>query len=101
MLIHTARWRTDVLSSQYRVPSSAFLLTRRGQAHHGATSAEAPRPRRLPRLSSRLHFLVGLKANACSCAILARGEKPPGSTQAGQHRGLCLSEPAVPVHGYH
>jgi transposase-like protein len=34
-----------------RVPSSAFLLTRRGQAYHSATSAEAPRPRRLPRLS--------------------------------------------------
>jgi len=53
------------------VPSSAFLLTRKGQAQHAPPSPEAPLPRRLPRLLSRLHCLVGWLASACSCATLA------------------------------
>jgi hypothetical protein len=28
---------------------------------------------------------------------LARGQKPPSRTQAREHRGLCLSQPAMPV----
>ena len=67
----------------------------RGQAHHAPPSAQAPLPRRLPRLSSRLHSLVGWRA--CACASLARGEKPARSTQAHEHRGLRLSQPAVPL----
>src|SRR5260370_9343621 len=35
-------------------PSSAVLLTRRGQAHGAPASAQAPLPRRFPRLSSPL-----------------------------------------------
>jgi hypothetical protein len=58
-------WRLDWF------PDRAFLLTRRGQAHHGATSAQAPLPRRLPGLSSGLHCLVGWGASACACTPLA------------------------------
>jgi copper chaperone CopZ len=83
------------------VPSSAFLLTRRGQAQHAPPSAQAPLPTRLPRLPSRLHCLVGWRASACSCTPLARGEKPAGSTQAREDRGLRLSQPAVPVLRHH
>ena len=79
------------------VPSSAFHLTRRGQAQRAPPSAEAPLPRRLPRLSSRLHWLVVWRTSVCSCTPLAGGQKPPGSTQAREHRGLCLSQPAVRV----
>ena len=53
------------------VPSSAFLLTRRGQAQHTPPSAETPLSRRLPCLSSRLHSLVGWRASASACASLA------------------------------
>jgi IS1 family transposase len=79
------------------VPSSVFLLTSRGQAQHAPPSAQAPLARRLPRLSSRLRSLLDWRASACSCASLARGEKPPGRTQAREDRGLCLSQPAVPL----
>src|SRR5215469_14638885 len=34
--------------------------------HHAPTSPPAPLPRRLPCLSSRLHSLVGCRANACA-----------------------------------
>jgi hypothetical protein len=40
---------------------------------------------RLPRLSSLLHFPVGSRAFASACAPLVRGQKPTGSTQAGEH----------------
>src|SRR5512135_39323 len=50
---------------------------------------------RLPRLSPRLHFLVGCGACASTCAPLARGQKPAGSTQAGEHRRLRLPQPPV------
>ena len=53
------------------VPSSAFHLTRRGRAQRAPPSAEAPLPSRLPRLSSRLHSLVGWRASASACASLA------------------------------
>src|SRR6266487_243581 len=66
------------------VPFSAFLLTRRGQAHDAPSSAQAPLPRRLSRLSSRLHPLVGWRASASACASLARGQKPSRSAQAGE-----------------
>jgi hypothetical protein len=77
--------------------SSAFLLTRRSQAQQAPPSAEAPLPRRLPRLSSRLHSLGRWRASACSCTPLEQGQKPPRSTQASGHRGLCLSQSAVCV----
>lgn len=76
---------------------SALLLTRRGEAPHLAPSAQAPLPRRLPSLSSRLHCLLEWRASACTCATLVRGEKSPRSTQARQHRGLSLSQPAMHV----
>src|SRR5205085_2378220 len=41
------------------VPCSAFLLKRRGQAQQASPSAQTALPRRLPRLSSRLHSLAG------------------------------------------
>jgi hypothetical protein len=81
------------------VPSSTFLLTRKGQAHDAPSSPEAPLPRRWPRLSSRLPCLVGWRA--CACASLARGEKPARSPQAREHRGLRLSQPEVPLLGHH
>src|SRR5213080_559261 len=62
-----------------------------GQAQHASASAQAPLPRRLPRLSTRLHCLVGWRASACSCATLARDEKPAGSPQVREDRGLRLS----------
>jgi hypothetical protein len=77
-------FRTDILSSQYR-----------SQTHHAPTSPEATNPRRLLRLSSRPHSRVGCRASAST--PLARGQKPPGSTQAGQHRGLRLSQPKVSI----
>src|SRR5260221_10138953 len=53
-----ARGLPPALSGEARasllVPSSAFLLTRKGQAHHAPSSAEAPLPRRLPPLSPLL-----------------------------------------------
>jgi hypothetical protein len=47
----------------------------------------APQPRRWPRLSSRLHCLIGCRASPCSAASLAREEKPPWSPQAREHGG--------------
>ncbi len=38
-------------------------------AHYASTSAQAPQPRRLPRLSSRLHSLVGWRASASGCRV--------------------------------
>ena len=49
------------------VPSSTFLLTRKGQAHDAPSSPEAPLPRRWPRLSSRIHCLVEWRA--CGCRV--------------------------------
>jgi hypothetical protein len=49
----------------------------------------------------RLHSLVWRRASACSCAPLARGEKSAGRTQAGEYRGLRLSQPAMPVLRHH
>ena len=60
-----------------------------------STVCSSPLPRRLPCLLSRLPCRVEWRASACFCATLARGQKPAGSTQTGEHRGLCLSQPAV------
>lgn len=84
-------WRRDWF---HRRP---FLLTRKGQAQHAPPCAQAPLPRRLSRLSTRLSCLIGCRASACSCASLARGEKPPGSPQTHRHRGVRLSQPSVRV----
>ena len=65
--------------ASWLVLSSAFLLAGNGQAQHAPPSPEAPMPRRLPRLSTRLHGLVGWRASTCTCAPLARGQKPAGS----------------------
>src|SRR2546421_10281554 len=50
---------------------------------------------------SRLHCLVGWRISTCTCAPLARGEKPSGSTQASEYRRLRLSQPAVRVLRHH
>jgi hypothetical protein len=76
--------------------SSAFPLTSREETYHGATSFQAPLPRRLSGLSPLLHQLVCGGTCSCACAPLVRGEKPPGSSQAREHRGLRLSQPEVP-----
>src|SRR6266567_677253 len=83
--------------ASWLAPSSAFPLTRRDHPLQSPPSPQAANPSGLPSLSSRLHFLVGSRADACICAPLARGQKPTGSTQAGQHRRLRLSQPAVPL----
>jgi hypothetical protein len=80
---------------------SAFPLTRRGQAHHAPPPAEAPHSRRLPRLPPLLRQLVSCGTCTRACASLARGQKPPRSTQAHTHRWLCLSQPAMPVLRHH
>ncbi len=78
------------------VPSRSCPVESRGLgAQQAPPSAEAPLPRRLPGLSSGLRSLVGCRASACSCTPLARGQKPAGSPQAREHRGLCLSQSAV------
>ncbi len=87
----------DEARASVLVLSSAFLLKRKGQAQHALSSAQAPLARRLPGLSSRLRSLLDWRASACSCASLARGEKPPGHTQAREYRGLRLSQSAVHV----
>ena len=79
--------------ASWLVLSSAFLLTGKGQAQHAPPTPEAPMPRRLPSLSTRLLSLVGWGARTCACAPLARGEKPAGSPEADQHRGLRLPQP--------
>jgi hypothetical protein len=76
-------------------PPPTLLLTRRSQAQHTPPSVQAPLPRRLPCLSSRLYCLVEWRASACFCATLARDQKLAGRAQTGEHRGLCLSQPAV------
>jgi hypothetical protein len=63
--------------------------------HHGPTSSQAALPPRLSNLSPRLHPLFGCEASAFPCPTLARGQKPPGSPEAGEYRGLRLSEPQV------
>jgi hypothetical protein len=81
--------------ASWLVPSSAFLLKKRCHSLKSPTSAQAALSRRLPHMSSRLHSLSGCRAGAFACASLARGEKPAGSTQAGEHRGVRLSQSAM------
>jgi hypothetical protein len=75
--------RSGAAVASYLAPSSGFPFTRWGQAQHAPPSAQAPLPRRLPRLSSRLPCLVGRRASACSCRPLARDQKPSGSAPSG------------------
>jgi transposase-like protein/IS1 family transposase len=72
--------------ASWLAPSSAFPLSRCIQTQPSPPSSQATNPSGLPRLSSRLHFLVGSRAAAG--ASLVRGEKPPGSTQADTHEGF-------------
>src|SRR5713101_1966050 len=58
--------------ASWLVPSSAFPLSSCIQTQPCPPSAQAPLARRLPRLSSRLYWLVGWKASDCACASLAR-----------------------------
>jgi hypothetical protein len=69
----------------------------RQATHQAPPSAQAPLPTRLSRLSSCLHSLIGCRANACSCASLARGEKPTESPQTHRHPGVRLLQPSLPV----
>src|SRR5258708_656776 len=71
------------------------------QAHPAPPPPQAALPTRLPGLSPRLHSLANCGASASACAPLARGQKPPGSPEAGEHRGLRLSEPQVPLLRHH
>ena len=64
-------------------------------AHVAPSSAQAAHPRRLSRLSTRSHSLVGPRTSPCSFTPLARGQKPARSTQASQHRGIRLPQPEV------
>jgi IS1 family transposase len=56
---------------------------------------QAPLPRRLPRLSLLQHQRVC--CGPCACAPLVRGQKPARSSQTHRHRGVRLSQPAMPV----
>jgi hypothetical protein len=79
-------------------PSWSCAVQSRGLgAHDAPSSAQAAHPRRLPRLSTCLHWLVGCRTSTCSCAPLVRGEKLPGSSEAYTHRRLRLSQPAVHI----
>jgi hypothetical protein len=83
----------SLLASSWSCP----VESRSEDAHHAPPSAYAPLPRRWPRLSTRLHSLVGWRASASACASLVRGQKPPGSTQTQRHPRLRLSQSAVSV----
>jgi hypothetical protein len=61
---------SEALAS-WLVLSSAFLLAGKGQAQQAPPSAEAPLPRQLPRLSTRLQGLVGWSASTSTSAPLA------------------------------
>ncbi len=49
----------------------------------------------------RLASPPSLGGGPADVASLVRGEKPAGSTQASDHRGLRLSQPKVPVFRHH
>lgn len=70
-------------------------------AHCAPTTAQAPLSTRLPRLSSGLHSRTECRASTSTCTSLVRGQKPAGSSEAHPHRGIRLSEPAVPVLRHH
>jgi hypothetical protein len=72
--------------ASWQAPSPAFPLQSRSCAPHGAPSAQATYPKRLPGLSSRLHALVGWGTSICACAPLARGQKPAESPPLGSTR---------------
>src|SRR5258708_16115668 len=72
-----------------------------GVAHRGPTSPQATLPARLSSLLPRLHSLVKCGATASACAPLARGQKPPRRTEAGEPTSLRLSDPPVPVLRHH
>src|SRR5690348_8781090 len=82
-------WRLDWF---HRGPSSSRV----GAKRTAVQRLLKPRsPRRLPRLSSRLHYLIGWRVGPWVCASLVRGQKPPGSTETDTHRRLRLSLSAV------
>jgi hypothetical protein len=60
------------------VAASVFLLKRRGQGQHAPPSAEAPHPRRLPHLSTRLPCLIGWRAGASGCRVPGARSKADG-----------------------
>ena len=77
--------------------SSSYNMSRRGQGpfpHRFVCVSFSPN---LQCFKPRLHCPVGWRASAYPCARLSRGQKPPGSTQAREHRGLRLSQSAVRV----
>ncbi len=76
-------------------------LHEEGPSTAGSPSAQAPLPRRLPHLSSRLSCFVGCRASVSACTPLVRGQKPQRSPQASEHTGLCLSQPEVPLLRHH
>jgi hypothetical protein len=75
--------------------SSALSLQSRSCAHHGAPSAQATYPRRLPRLPTGLHSLVRCRTRTCSGTPLERGQKPARCPQTHRYPGFRLSQPEV------
>jgi|SRR5579859_7746753 len=85
--------RSDTALSSFLAPSLPSPLASSSEdAHHGSPSSQATLPPRLSCLSPRLHSLFGCEASFPACMLVARGQKPPESTQAGEDRGLRLSE---------
>src|SRR5258708_894419 len=82
-------------------PSLPSPLESSGVVPRSPPTSQVTLPTRLPRLSPLLHPLVKCGAGASPCAPLARGQKPPRSTEAGEHRRLRLSSPPVPVLRHH
>src|SRR5258708_12899918 len=76
--------------ASFLVSSSAFPFSSSEETNAGSTSAQAPLPGRLPRLSSGLHSLVGCRPSACPYATLSSAEKPPGTAHTPPHRWLSL-----------
>src|SRR5260370_26555842 len=72
-----------------------------GVALRSPPTSQATLPTRLPRLSPLLYPPDGCGAGASTRPPLARGQKPPRSTQAGKHSWLRLSEPPRPGLRHH
>ena len=91
-------WRSFVICTGSVI---GFLTRRQWRCTPQSTDFSSHAPHTIPRLSPLLSPLDGCGAAGSTCAPLARGEKPPGSTQAGKHKGLRLSSSPVPVLRHH
>ena len=91
-------WRSFVICTGSVI---GFLTRKQWRCTPQSTDFSSHAPHTIPRLSPLLSPLDGCGAGGSTCAPLARGEKPPGSTQAGKHKGLRLSSSPVPVLRHH